>query len=49
MISDEFKHEVDSYMQSQADRLLAHQAGIASSSYNTRSGVSQGLLPPVRK
>lgn len=38
MISDEFKHEVCSYMQSQVDRLLAHQAGIASTSYNTRSG-----------
>ena len=38
MISDEFKHEVGSYMQSQSDRLLAHQAGIASASYNTRSG-----------
>ena len=38
MISDEFRHEVGCYMQSQADRLLAHQAGIASASYNTRSG-----------
>ena len=38
MISDEFKHEVGSYMQRQADRLLAHQAGIARASYNTRTG-----------
>lgn len=38
MISDEFKHEVGSYMQRQADRLLAHQAGIARASYNSRTG-----------
>lgn len=38
MLSDEFIHEVGSYMQRQSDRLLAQQAGIASASYNTRSG-----------
>ena len=38
MISDQFKHEVGSYMQRQADKLLAHQASIARASYNTRTG-----------
>lgn len=38
MIMDEFKHEVNGYMQRQADRLLAHQANIASASYNSRTG-----------
>ena len=38
MITDQFKHEVGSYMQRQADKLLAHQASIASASYNTRTG-----------
>lgn len=38
MIMDEFRHEVNGYMQRQADRLLAHQASIASASYNSRTG-----------
>lgn len=38
MITDQFKHEVGSYMQRQADKLLAHQASIARASYNTRTG-----------
>lgn len=38
MIMDEFRHEVNGNMHRQADRLLAHQASIASASYNSRTG-----------
>ncbi len=38
MLSDEFKHDVNSYMKDQADRLLAHQTAIASSMYAVRTG-----------
>lgn len=38
MITDQFKHEVNSYMKGQADKLLAHQSSVFSSSYVSRTG-----------
>ncbi len=38
MFTDQFKHDVNSYMRSQADKLLAHQTAIFSSSYTSRTG-----------
>ena len=38
MLSDEFKHEVNSYMERQSDKLLTHQASIARDTYSTRTG-----------
>ena len=55
MLSDEFKHDVNSYMQRQADKLLAHQASIARNTYSTRTGslaralASKGVSLPYPK
>lgn len=38
MISEEFRHHINEYMQNQADKLLARQEGIARASYKVRSG-----------
>ncbi len=38
MVTDQFKHDVNSYMKGQADKLLAHQTAIASSIYTSRTG-----------
>jgi hypothetical protein len=38
MLTDEFKHELNGYLMSQGEKLLAHQRSIASSSYNSVTG-----------
>ena len=38
MITDQFKHEVGTFLQDQAARLLTHQGEIASATYRERSG-----------
>ncbi len=38
MFTNQFKHEINSYMRSQADKLLAHQTAIFSSAYTSRTG-----------
>ena len=47
MISDEFKHEVGSYMQRQADRLLAHQEDIMTSKAIVAVAGMEGALASV--
>lgn len=44
MFTDQFKHEVNSYLKSQGDRLLETQRGIAQATYRTRSGHLMDLL-----
>lgn len=38
MFTDQFRHELGSYMKSQGDKLLAHQRAIASNFYNNKTG-----------
>lgn len=38
MFTDQFKHELNSYMKSQGEKLLSHQSAIARSSYNEKTG-----------
>lgn len=38
MFTDQFRHELGSYMKSQGDKLLAHQRSVVSTTYNTKTG-----------
>lgn len=38
MFTDQFTHELGSYMNSQGEKLLARQRSVASSTYNTKTG-----------
>lgn len=38
MFTDQFKHEINSYLKRQGDRLLETQRGIAQATYRTRTG-----------
>lgn len=38
MFTDQFTHELGSYMNSQGEKLLAYQRSVASSTYNTKTG-----------
>lgn len=44
MLTDQFKHEINSYLKSQGDRLLKHQTIIARTAYNTKTGTLSRFL-----
>lgn len=44
MFTDQFKHELNSYMKSQGERLLATQRTIASTAFNVKSGALMRAL-----
>ena len=44
MFTDQFKHEINSYLKSQGDRLLKHQSVIARTAYNTKTGTLARFL-----
>lgn len=38
MYTDQFKHEINSYLKSQGDKLLARQRAVAEATYQSRTG-----------
>lgn len=41
MFTDQFKHELNSYLKGQGKKLLAHQSSIADQAFKVRSGQLQ--------